>query len=206
MGTVLLVGALIIAGCSGDSDGEGACLPGVTVDGKRYAEVPMRGLERSDALSMKGISVCSDTFGPGSESDSSAIALVSLKGVDTRIAVAAARPGPGGGVYVIEGRCYGFNGARQLTDCIENPVQFDGDLFVGMKLGRPLTTEGAVGVGTNGSGRPVRVWKITNVPVEYALAINQEPRQIYVGVNRCNLPLAPDFEDKLIQCLSSQSK
>jgi hypothetical protein len=43
------------------------------------------------------------------------------------------------------------------------------------------------------------------VPVQDALAIDPEPRQIYVQVDRCNLNgFAPDFEDQLIRCLSSQ--
>jgi hypothetical protein len=206
VGTLLLVGAVSIAGCSGDeaSDGEGACSPGVTVDGKEYVEVRTRDLERSDALPRKGISACADAISQSTEPDRGAIALVSLKEVDTRVAVAAARPGPGGGVFVIEGRCNGFRDAREITECIQNPVHFRGDVYVGVKLSRRLTTDEPVGVGEIRS-RTVRVWKLTDIQVEHALAIDQKPRQIYVQVNRCNLPgLLRDFEDKLIRCLSSE--
>jgi hypothetical protein len=205
-GTVGFLGAMSLSGCGADGGHEGACRPTIEINGKTYAERPTLGLERSGKLATKGIAPCSDASGSGADDESSAIELVSLQGVDTRIAVASARPTPGGGVYVIEGRCYGFRNAREIAECIKNPVHFHGDIFFGVKLRRPLTTEGPVGLGKIGP-RSVRVWKITNVPVQHALAIDQEPRQIYVEVNRCNLNgLAPDFEDRLIRCLSSEPK
>jgi hypothetical protein len=204
-GTVGFLGAMSLSGCAADGGREGACLPTVEFHGKTYVESPTVGLERSGKLATKGIAPCSDTSGSGAgDNSTSAIELVSLQGVDTRIAIASARPTPGGGVYVIAGRCFGCRNAREITECIKNPVHFQGDIFVGVRLRRALTTEGPVGLGKIRS-RSVRIWKITNVPVQDALAIDPEPRQIYVQVDRCNLNgFAPDFEDQLIRCLSSQ--
>jgi hypothetical protein len=207
IGSVGLLGATSLSGCGGDGaakEGAGASISTIEFNSKTYVESPTVGLERSGELATKGIRPGSDMSGSGDDVPI-AIELVSLRGVDPRIAVASARSTPGGGVFVIAGRCFGLRNAREITECIKNPVHFQGELFVGVGLRRTLTTRGPVGAGKIGS-RSVDVWEITNVPVHHAVAIDPSPRQIYVRVDRCNLNgFAPDFENQLIRCLSSQS-
>jgi hypothetical protein len=154
-GTVGSLGAMSLSGCASDGGQEGACLPTVDFNGKTYVQSPTVGLERSGKLATTGIAPCSDTSGSGAGDDAIAIELVSLQGVDTRIAIASARPTPGGGVYVIAGRCFGFRNAREITECIKNPVHFQGEIFVGVRLRRALTTEGPVDIGKTGHARYV---------------------------------------------------
>ena len=203
-GVSLLVCAAGLFGCSGDGAKEGACSPSLEFNGTTYVERPTAELERSDEIESTALSVCSDVSAAGTGEERKTIRVLRLKGVDPRIAIASANPGPGGGIYVVEGHCYGFSNADAVRRCIANPLLFEGRSYVRSRLSSALATDHRVGVATIGSQR-VPVWKLTDLPVGYALAISQSPKEVYVEVNRCNLPSgAPDFEADLIRCLSAK--
>lgn len=203
------VAVLGVAGCGGNGEEGASCAAGLEFRGANYVGVVAQepqDVELTETLGMGSTTTC---VGDGQAAANSGddVEIRRVRGVSPTVGVAITDAPEA--IYVLPGRCDGFDGWDGFWDCLQRSLRIDSRTYTARKLlsaevdapaadGDPFDAELVI---AGAEAEEVAVVALTGIRPAVAVARADDPTIVFVADDSCHVARA----DQLLDCLRDAS-